>query len=177
MGLSSILSSRNVLVVLLRLCSAYTHHYCFTMARMLLLVLFLAVGAFAMPQKDVAPAAPEAPAPEAAEAPVAKPKVPVVEEPITAVELPEANFETPEEKPEPKVEEPKVEEPKVEEPKVEEPKAEPKPEIIPAPNSTEKTCVEQSRKCLEGANWSYTKIANCTWQAGVCLAGRLGIQY
>merc|ERR1711931_251776 len=109
MGLSSILSSRNVLVVLLRLCSAYTHHYCFTMARMLLLVLFLAVGAFAMPQKDVAPAAPEAPAPEAAEAPVAKPKVPVVEEPITAVELPEANVETPEEKPEPKV--PVVEEP------------------------------------------------------------------
>jgi len=175
------------------------------MARMLVLVLFLAVGAFAMPQKDVAPAAPEAPAPapEAAEAPKPKvpvveepitavelpeanvetpeekpePKVPVVEEPITAVELPEENVETPEEKPEPKVEEPKVEEPKVEEPKVEEPKAEPKPEIIPAPNSTEKTCVEQSRKCLEGANWSYTKIANCTWQAGVCLAGRLGIQY
>merc|ERR1719209_1626702 len=162
----------------------------FTMARMLLLVLFLAVGAFAMPQKDVAPAAPEAPAPEAAEAEAPKPKVPVVEEPITAVELPEANVETPEEKPEPKV--PVVEEPitavelpeeNVEtpeekpEPKVEEQKAEPKPEIIPAPNSTEKTCVEQSRKCLEGANWSYTKIANCTWQAGVCLAGRLGIQY
>merc|ERR1712168_1446548 len=125
-----------------------------------------------MPQKDVAPAAPEAPAPEAAEAPAAEPKVPVVEEPITAVELPEENVETPEEKPEPKVEEPKVEEPKVEEPK-----AEPKPEIVPAPNSTEQTCVEQSRKCLEGANWSYTKIANCTWQAGVCLAGRLGIQY
>jgi len=170
------------------------------MARMLLLVLFLAVGAFAMPQKDVAPAAPEAPAPEAAEAPVSKPKVPVVEEPITAVELPEANVETPEEKPEPKVPvveepitavelpeenvetpeekpEPKVEEPKVEEPKAEEPKAEPKPEIQPAPNTTEKTCVEQCRNCLEGANWSYTKIANCTWQAGVCLAGRLGIQY
>merc|ERR1719357_2000782 len=158
------------------------------MARMLLLVLFLAVGAFAMPQKDVAPAAPEANVETPEEKP--EPKVPVVEEPITAVELPEANVETPEEKPEPKV--PVVEEPitavelpeeNVEtpeekpEPKVEEPKAEPKPEIIPAPNSTEKTCVEQSRKCLEGANWSYTKIANCTWQAGVCLAGRLGIQY
>merc|ERR1712096_5467 len=152
-----------------------------TMARILAIILFLAVGALARPQSNGEPAKP---APKELEAPAATldsepPKIPdestqnvvktmVVpeEKPTKPVEkIPVKVAELPVEKPEEKLE------PKKEEPKKPEPEAEPKPEIKSAPNTTEKTCVDECRNCLKGAIWSnYTMIANCTWKAGVCLA-------
>lgn len=159
------------------------------------IVLFLVVGAFALPQKpSTKPAPKEVEAPATTSAP---PKLPEEKKEKPAPVLPDESkmvvtktIEMPDAKPEPKKPEPKKEEPKKEETKKEEPKKEEpkkeepkeeqpkKPETKPEPESeVKKTCVEQTRDCLEEANWGYTEIATCTWNAGVCLAGRLGIEF
>merc|ERR1712168_213170 len=173
-----------------------TYIFYFTMARMLAIILFLAVGALARPQSNGEPVKPE---PKELEAPPAtldseQPKIPdesaqnVVKTMVVpegkatkpVEEIPVKVAELPVEKPDPKPEE--KPEPEKEEPETPKPEAEPKSEIKPAPITTERTCVDECRNCLKGAIWSnYTMIANCTWKAGVCLAkvlaGRLGIQY
>jgi len=167
----------------------------FVMGRVIAtIVLFLAVGAFALPQKPSAKPAPKEPEAPATTSRPAPPKVPEkkVEKPQkpqkpldTSPMVPDEKkmvvkkvVEKPVAKPDPKP--PKKPEPKKEAPKKPEPKPEPKPEVKepkPVSPATKKTCVEQTRDCLEKANWSYTKIANCTWNAGVCLSGRLGIEF
>jgi len=164
------------------------------------IVLFLAVGALAMPQQNGDVKAPEpveeeivattsAPAPppqqpekeKVVEKPVEKPveEKPIelpVEEPVKKVEEPAVVAPPP--KPEPK-EAPKPVEP--EEPKKAEPEAEAKPEPEAenetTPKAAESTCVEKYRNCLEEANWAIKQIADCTVNAGSCLGGRLGIEF
>merc|ERR1711973_413298 len=213
MGLSSLRLSLPV-----KVCAAFTlgslhldHHFVIThrthsistfiMARITFaIVLFLAVGALAMPQQNGDVKAPEpkeeeivatttAPAPppqqhekeKVVEKPVEKPveEKPIelpVEEPVKKVEEPVVVAPPP--KPEPK-EAPKpveTEEPKKAEPEVEA-KPEPEAENETTPKAAETTCVEKYRNCLEEANWAIKQIADCTVNAGSCLGGRLGIEF
>merc|ERR1711973_478813 len=214
MGLSSLRLSLPV-----KVCAAFTlgslhldHHFViihiiihistFIMARITFaIVLFLAVGALAMPQQNGEVKAPEpkeeevvatttAPAPppqqpeeeKVVEKPVEKPveEKPIelpVEEPVKKVEEPVAVVAPPP-KPEPK-EAPKPvepEEPKKAEPEVEA-KPEPEAENETTPKAAESTCVEKYRNCLEEANWAIKQIADCTVNAGSCLGGRLRIEF
>merc|ERR1711931_212834 len=139
---------------LLLLCSTYIFY--FTMVRMLAIILFLAVGALARPQSNGEPAKPE---PKELEAPAAtldseQPKIPdeSAQNVVKTMVVPEGKATKPVEEIPVKVAELPVEkpeeekpEPKQEEPEKPEPEAEPKPKIIPAPNATEKTCVDECR--------------------------------
>merc|ERR1712180_349367 len=164
------------------------------------IVLFLAAGALAMPQKNGEVKAPEpveaeslattsAPAPPVApeekiekpvEKPVEKPIELPVEEPVKKVKKPAAKVAPPPPpKPEPKPA-PKpvdVAEPKEAEPAKPDPKPEPEAENETTPKAAESTCVEKYRNCLEKANWAVKNIADCTLNAGSCLGGRLGIEF
>merc|ERR1711962_1050664 len=142
------------------------------------IVLFLAAGALAMPQKNGEVKAPEpveaeslattsAPAPPVApeekiekpvEKPVEKPIELPVEEPVKKVKKPAAKVAPP---PPPKPD----------------PKPEPEAENETTPKAAESTCVEKYRNCLEKANWAVKNIADCTLNAGSCLGGRLGIEF
>merc|ERR1712180_413723 len=143
------------------------------------IVLFLAAGAIAMPQKNGEVKAPEpveaeslattsAPAPPVApEEKIEKPVEKPVEKPI---ELPvEEPVKKVAKKPAAKVAPPPPPKP--------EPKPEPEAENETAPKAAESTCVEKYRNCLEKANWAVKNIADCTLNAGSCLGRRLGIEF
>merc|ERR1711872_409059 len=206
MGLSSLHLSLPVKVCGITLGSLhFDHHFViihiiihistFIMARITFaIVLFLAVGALAMPQQNGDVKAPEpveeeivatttAPAPppqqpeeeKVVEKPVEKP---VEEKPIELPVEEPAVVIAPPPKPEPK-EAPKpveTEEPKKVEPEAED-KPEPEAENETTPKAAESTCVEKYRNCLEEANWAIKQIADCTVNAGSCLGGRLGIEF
>jgi len=50
----------------------------------------------------------------------------------------------------------------------------PKP-VAPKPAPKEITCVETTRDCLEGANWTFTRVVACAYPGfTTCMATRLG---
>merc|ERR1712113_742309 len=151
----------------------------------LTIVLFAAVGAFALPQKDGG--VKEATVPEKVEKVVVEVEAtepqtttaPVVQEtkvlkPVTLdtkVEEPEAK---PEAKPEPKKPEAKPESKTPEEKPVAKPvKPAPKPEVTPV----ERPCVERYRDCLQQAEWVPSNIYGCGSNLFTCLSGRFGMQW
>merc|ERR1712142_1256524 len=168
----------------------------FIMRITLTIVLFAAVGAFALPQKDGGvkdATAPEKVEKVAVEVETTEPQTttaPVVQETKvlkpatldTKVEEPEAK---PEAKPEPKKPEPKKPEEKPapkpvkpapkEEPKAAKPVAKPeaKPEVTPV----ERPCVERYRDCLQQAEWVPSNIYGCGSNLFTCLSGRFGMQW
>jgi len=178
---------------------AFVHCSCIIMRITLAIVLFAAVGAFALPQKDGG--VKEATAPEkveevAVEVEVQTTTAPVVQETkvlkpaTTKVEEPEAKPEAKsEEKPEPKKPEAKAEPKKPEEKPVpkpvkpapkEEPKAAKpvaKPEAKPEVTPEERPCVERYRDCLQQAEWVPANIYGCGSNLFTCLSGRFGMQW
>merc|ERR1712168_789435 len=136
---------------------AFVHCSCIIMRITLAIVLFAAVGAFALPQKDGG--VKEAAAPEKVE------KV--------AVEV-EAQTTTA-----PIVQETKVLKPATIDTKVEEPEAKPeaKPESKPEVTPEERPCVERYRDCLQQAEWVPANIYGCGSNLFTCLSGRFGMQW
>merc|ERR1712183_1076442 len=141
---------------------AFVHCSCITMRITLAIVLFAAVGAFALPQKDGG--VKEATAPEkveelAVEVEATEPQTttaPVVQE--TKVLKPatiDTKVEEPEAKPEAKAEaKPEAKaEPKKPEAKAEPKKPVAKPEAKPEVSPEERPCVERYRDCLQQAEW------------------------
>merc|ERR1712096_223360 len=159
---------------------AFVHCSCITMRITLAIVLFAAVGAFALPQRwDIKPmlkkdgGVKEATAPEkvekvAVEVEATEPQTttaPVVQE--TKVLKPatiDIKVEEPDAKPEAK-----------EEPKAAKPVAKPeaKQEVIPE----ERPCVERYRDCLQQAEWVPANIYGCGSNLFTCLSGRFGMQW
>merc|ERR1712096_492758 len=143
---------------------AFVHCSCIIMRITLAIVLFAAVGAFALPQKDGG--VKEATAPEkvekvAVEVEATEPQTttaPVVQE--TKVPKPVK----PAPKPAPK-----------EEPKAAKPVAKPetKQEVTPE----ERPCVERYRDCLQQAEWVPANIYGCGSNLFTCLSGRFGMQW
>merc|ERR1712183_577561 len=167
---------------------AFVHCSCIIMRITLAIVLFAAVGAFALPQKDGG--VKEAAAPEKVEkvAEEVEPQTttaPVVQETKvlkpatidTKVEEPEAKAEpkTPEEKPVPKPVKPAPKPAPKEEPKAAKPVAKPeaKAEVTPE----ERPCVERYRDCLQQAEWVPSNIYGCGSNLFTCLSGRFGMQW
>merc|ERR1712042_344458 len=173
----------------------------FNMRITLTIVLFAAVGAFALPQKDGGvkeAAAPEKVEKVAVEVEPQTTTAPVVQETKvlkpatldTKVEEPEAKPEakpepkkpeakpeskTPEEKPVPKPVKPAPKPAPKEEPKAAKPVAKPKakPEVTPV----ERPCVERYRDCLQQAEWVPSNIYGCGSNLFTCLSGRFGMQW
>merc|ERR1712183_452137 len=184
---------------------AFVHCSCITMRITLAIVLFAAVGAFALPQKDGG--VKEAAAPEKVEKVVVEVEAqtttaPVVQETKvpkpatidTKVEEPEAKHEakpeakpehkkpeakpepkTPEEKPVPKPVKPAPKPAPKEEPKAAKPVA--KPESKPEVTPEERPCVERYRDCLQQAEWVPANIYGCGSNLFTCLSGRFGMQW
>merc|ERR1711931_365760 len=167
----------------------------FIMRITLAIVLFAAVGAFALPQRwDIKPmlkkdgGVKEATAPEkvekvAVEVEATEPQTttaPVVQEtkvlkPATIdikVEEPDAK---PEEKPVPKPVKPAPKPAPKEEPKAAKPVA--KPEAEPEVTPVERPCVERYRDCLQQAEWVPSNIYGCGSNLFTCLSGRFGMQW
>merc|ERR1712183_926842 len=179
---------------------AFVHCSCITMRITLAIVLFAAVGAFALPQKDGGvkeAAAPEKVEEVAVEVEPQTTTTPVVQETKvlkpatidTKVEEPEAKpvakpeakpeakaeLKTPEEKPVPKPVKPEPKPAPKEEPKAAKPVAKPeaKAEVTPE----ERPCVERYRDCLQQAEWVPANIYGCGSNLFTCLSGRFGMQW
>merc|ERR1712142_1443053 len=150
----------------------------FIMRITLTIVLFAAVGAFALPQKDGGvkeAAAPEKVEKVAVEVEATKPEAKPEAKPEP--KKPEAKPEpkTPEEKPVPKPVTPAPKPAPKEEPKAAKPVAKPaaKPEVTPV----ERPCVERYRDCLQQAEWVPSNTYGCGSNLFTCLSGRFGMQW
>merc|ERR1712119_261808 len=184
---------------------AFVHCSCIIMRITLAIVLFAAVGAFALPQKDGGvkeAAAPEKVEKVAVEVEPQTTTAPVVQEtkvlkpatidikdeepeakpeakPETKAEpkKPEAKAEpkTPEEKPVPKPVKPAPKPAPKEEPKAAKPVA--KPEAKQEVTPEERPCVERYRDCLQQAEWVPANIYGCGSNLFTCLSGRFGMQW